>query len=84
MATSSGHQDVVGLSPDPFGPPGGPEGDPIRVYVEGVESTRGLADLRDIDVSHVHSLRYLTAPEATLRWGRGHTNGAIVVTLRKR
>ncbi len=54
---------------------------PPQVYVDGspVGSTGAL---HSISVSDVETARYLSASDATTRFGTGHDGGAIVVTTR--
>lgn len=54
---------------------------PIRVYVDGVERRGGLDELRGIDVAQVREVRFVDARQATTRWGQGHINGAVEVSL---
>jgi hypothetical protein len=56
------------------------EGD-IVVYVDNV-ALGGPDALRSIDVQSIQMVRFMTASEAQLRYGVGHTHGAIVVTTR--
>ena len=54
----------------------------VRVYVDGM--LRGTAgELKDIPTPNVLSIRFLSAPEATTRFGLDHVNGAIMVTMRR-
>lgn len=51
------------------------------VYVDGVR--RGGPDaLRQVVGASVREIRYLSGPEATLRFGIDHEGGAILVTLK--
>lgn len=53
----------------------------VRVYVNGVP--RGT--VRTLETLHprgVREIRRLSSREATARFGTGHTNGAILVTLK--
>jgi hypothetical protein len=52
--------------------------DPIIVYIDG-RRLGGLAQLRDIPVSGVISVRYYSASEAQGRFGLDHLQGAIDV-----
>lgn len=50
----------------------------LRVYVDN--SYFGDVDsLKLLQLSNIRSIRRLDAPEATMRWGGGHTHGAILV-----
>lgn len=56
-------------------------GDPVQLYVDG--SRRGSAmDLRSMRTSDVEEMRYMSASDATTRYGTGHAGGAILVTTR--
>lgn len=55
------------------------EGDPsIVVYLDDVR-LGGIGELRQIGAAEVTHVEYLTPAEATLRFGAGHSHGAIVV-----
>jgi hypothetical protein len=55
------------------------------VYVDGLPLVRGLAGLADVRAATVHEIRFLSAPEATTRFGTGHEGGAIlIVTVAQR
>ena len=60
----------------------GTSGDKVQVYVE---STRygDPAQLQRISPSAVREIEYLTGEEATARFGRGHSAGAILVRLKR-
>lgn len=55
----------------------------ILVYQDGTRMG-GPAFLRTIQAESVESVQFLTAGEATTRFGTGHVHGAIVVTTRRR
>lgn len=52
--------------------------DPVRVYVDGV-NRGGVDQLRLLDAVTVAEMRYLSSADATMRFGTGHTSGAILV-----
>jgi hypothetical protein len=55
---------------------------PIQVYVDG--TLRGsVYVLRELISQGVIEIRYLNGPDATIRYGTGHENGAIVVKTGK-
>ena len=54
----------------------------IVVYRDGVR-VGGLSTLQDIMTDVVESVRYLSGPEASSRYGLDHQNGAILVVTRK-
>jgi len=51
------------------------------VYVNGVRAGR-LDALHSITASDVHEIRYISAADATTRYGTGHTGGVIEVRIR--
>ena len=54
----------------------------VRVYVDG--SFYGTVEsLSDLTLPSIQEIRYLDAREATLRFGTGHTMGAILVTMKR-
>lgn len=60
----------------------GPEREGLRVYLDG--AFYGDADaLRQVTVDTVQEIRFLDSRQATLRYGTGHTVGAIVITTRQ-
>jgi hypothetical protein len=59
-------------------------GDPVYpiVYVDGMRQG-GPEALRRVPSQDVGQIRYITARDATTRWGTGHAAGAIEVTTRR-
>ena len=57
------------------------DADKIWVYVDG-SRLGGVEMLEQIQVHEVKEIRYLSGPDATNRYGVGHTGGAIVLTRR--
>lgn len=53
----------------------------IQVYVQG-NRRGGPSVLRQIDVMDVKSIQFLQPDEATMRYGSGHDNGAILVNIK--
>jgi hypothetical protein len=53
----------------------------IAVYVDGVKMG-GTDELRTIEADRIQEMRYLSASDATTKYGTGHTAGAIEVTTR--
>ncbi|MEJ7810988.1 MAG: Plug domain-containing protein [Gemmatimonadaceae bacterium] len=51
------------------------------VYLDGAPAG-GLDVLRDIPSGSVKEVRYYNAPDATVRWGTGHTAGVIYVSTK--
>lgn len=59
----------------------GDDGD-IVVYLNQV-ATGGPAILRTLRAETVESVQFLSAADATTRFGTGHTKGAILVSMRR-
>ena len=53
------------------------------VHVDGRQSLGGVDELRNISVSDVQEVEYLSASDATSRFGMGYQSGAIIVTTRR-
>jgi len=53
----------------------------IQIYVDGVHKGP-VRELLTIRAQHVRTLRFLSASEATVRFGFAHGDGAILVTLK--
>lgn len=54
----------------------------IQLYVDNVQ--RGyVTELVSIRASSVERMRFLSAPEATARFGTDHVDGAVLVTTRR-
>ena len=59
------------------------ERDTPRVYVDG--QLYGDAEtLRQLDIREIQEMRYMSASDATTRYGTNHTAGAILVVTRRR
>jgi hypothetical protein len=58
-------------------------GTPV-IVVDGTPRQGGTDELRSLRVSDVQELRYLSASDATTRFGTGYEAGAILVTTRRR
>lgn len=57
-------------------------GDVVQLYVDG--SRRGnVADLQSIRVIEIEQMEYMSASDATTRYGTGHAGGAILVSSRR-
>jgi hypothetical protein len=52
------------------------------VYVNGVRYGEPQT-LRNLRVQEVEEIRFISATDATTRWGTGHTGGVIEVMLRR-
>ena len=60
----------------------GPEREGLRVYLDG--AFYGDAEsLGQLQVRNIEEIRFLESPRATLRFGTGHTVGAILVVTRR-
>lgn len=70
---ATGSEGRPGPGADPA--PGGPV-----IYIDQARMGDDPRRLRDVPLEAVHEIRYLTAPEATARFGSGYQHGAIVVT----
>ena len=56
----------------------------IRVIVDGSPRMDGFRDLRSFRVSDVQEIEYLSASDATTRFGTGYESGAILIRTRRR
>lgn len=54
-----------------------------NVIVDGAARPGGLDALSDIRVSDVEEMRFLSANDASLRYGTGNSGGAIVITTKR-
>ncbi len=54
----------------------------IKVYVNGVQARDGVDELRGIRADQVQEIRKLDAQDASMRFGVGHSSGAILVVLK--
>ena len=54
----------------------------IQVYVDGVRRG-GVNELESVRVDEVQRVEQMSAPDATMRFGTNHGNGAILVFLRR-
>ncbi len=68
--------------PDPSGGGVSDPGAGIQVYVDGVR-VGGLDQLENFGAERIQELRYLSANDATQKYGTGHTQGAIEVTTKR-
>ena len=55
-----------------------------RVVVDGSPRQSGIDELRSLRVSDVQEIEFLSASNATTRFGTGYDAGAILVTTRRR
>ena len=45
---------------------------------------RNINDLARMSTDNIETMRYLSAPDATIKYGTGYPGGVIEVTLRRR
>ncbi len=55
-----------------------------QLILDGSRMGDATSELRSISVSDISELRYLSASDATMRYGTNYPGGAIVVTSRSR
>lgn len=51
------------------------------VYVNGMRAG-GLDELRSVRAGDVQNIRFISASDATTRWGTGHAGGVIEITTK--
>jgi hypothetical protein len=56
-------------------------GDAPQLYVDGARRS-SISDLQSILSTEVEQMQYMSAGDATNRFGTGHTGGAILVTMK--
>lgn len=61
----------------------GPQGALPEVIVDGSPQTGGLDGLRSFLAGNVSTLEYMSASDATTRFGTGYIGGAILVTTKR-
>ena len=54
-----------------------------RVMIDG-SVRRNINDLARMSTDNIETMRYLSAPDATIKYGTGYPGGVIEVTLRRR
>ena len=57
-------------------------GDQVQLYVDGSRRSN-VRDLESMRSTEIEQMEYLSANDATTRYGTGHTGGAIMVTSRR-
>jgi hypothetical protein len=60
-----------------------PEGAEVAVYVDGARMAGGLESLRQLRAENLTRMEFMSASDATTRYGTGHMGGAILVTTRR-
>lgn len=66
----------------PLAPTGQPGSNPILVYVDR-HQVGTLDELRHMTVDQIEQMEFISAPDATTRYGTGHASGIIEVTSRR-
>lgn len=59
-----------------------PGGNPILVYVDR-HQMGGLEELRNVGIDQIEQMEFVSARDATTRYGTGHPSGIIEVTTRR-
>lgn len=59
-----------------------PEGNPVLVYVDG-QRMGGVEQLRAFPVESISQIVFVSASDATTRYGTGHASGVIEVTTKR-
>lgn len=85
--TSNAYDAVQRLRPQwlsrPTAPTLQPTGNPVMVYVDRHQFGR-LEDLRSLNADQIEQMEFVSARDATTRYGTGHPSGVIEVTTRRR
>ena len=58
-------------------------GNMANVYVDGAERPGGLDALRGLPVADIERMQYMSANEATTRFGTGNAGGVIMITTKR-
>jgi hypothetical protein len=58
-------------------------GNSANVFVDGSERQGGLQVLRGLPVADIEEMLYMSASEATTRYGTGHPNGLILIMTKR-
>lgn len=59
-----------------------PGGGPVMLYLDNVKMM-DLNVLTTVPAGRVLEIRYISAQDATTRWGTGHASGVILVTTKR-
>ena len=59
-----------------------PGGGPVMLYLDDVKMM-DLNGLTTVPAGRIREIRYISAQDATTRWGTGHASGVILVTTRR-
>ncbi|MCH1571666.1 MAG: hypothetical protein L7S64_10000 [Longimicrobiales bacterium] len=57
-------------------------GDVVQLYIDGSRRSN-VRDLQSMRISEVEQMEYMSASDATTRYGTGHAGGAVLVTSRR-
>lgn len=57
-------------------------GDQVQLYVDGSRRSN-VRDLESIRSTEIEQMEFMSASDATTRYGTGHSGGAILVTSRR-
>lgn len=59
-----------------------PGGGPVMLYLDDVKMM-DLNSLSTVPSGRIREIRYISAQDATTRWGTGHASGVILVTTKR-
>ena len=59
-----------------------PGGGPVMLYLDDVKMM-DLNGLSTVPAGRIKEIRYISAQDATTRWGTGHGSGVILVTTKR-
>ena len=59
-----------------------PGGGPVMLYLDDVKMM-DLNGLSTVPSGRINEIRYISAQDATTRWGTGHASGVILVTTKR-
>ena len=59
-----------------------PGGGPVMFYLDDVKMM-DLSGLSTVPANRIREIRYISAQDATTRWGTGHASGVILVTTKR-
>ena len=59
-----------------------PGGGPVMLYLDDVKMM-DLNGLTTVPAGRMKEIRYISAQDATTRWGTGHASGVILVTTKR-
>lgn len=86
VQVSSAYDAVQRLRPQwisrPLAPTGQPGGNPVLVYVDR-HQVGTLDELRHMTIDQIEVMEFVSAADATTRYGTGHTSGIVEVTSRR-